>query len=246
MSCVVGIDLGSTTTKAVVLDERGDVLGRGITNSRSNYDLAAAVARTEAFINARFGLIEQQVEATETAEAVAVLRRAFVMEQLLHQLRRLEQLLLEEDATHRASRNGEKLAAIDPLRARLFREPQVRLVNHGGSRQRVTTEFSPELSMRDALEVAIDQRHETLHRLRSAAAQGGQRLGDLLRLRVGHCSEVTRVASHHATRGVASFARFLRVSLCGNTTPCDRKLRASPRARQHTSWPLHLRRETYP
>lgn len=96
MSCVVGIDLGSTTTKAVILDENGDVLGRGITNSRSNYDLAAAVAKTEAFINARFGLIEQHVESTETVQAVSDLRRAFVMEQLLHQLRRLEQLLLEE------------------------------------------------------------------------------------------------------------------------------------------------------
>jgi benzoyl-CoA reductase subunit A len=96
MSCVVGIDLGSTTTKAVILDEHGDVLGRGITNSRSNYDLAAAVAKTEAFINARFGLIEQQVQATETVAMVSRLRRAFVMEQILQQLRRLEQLMLEE------------------------------------------------------------------------------------------------------------------------------------------------------
>ncbi|MBV6521814.1 MAG: Benzoyl-CoA reductase subunit A [Gemmatimonadaceae bacterium] len=96
MSCVVGIDLGSTTTKAVVLDEDGQVLGRGITNSRSNYDLAAAVARTEGFINARFGLIQQRLEQTGGAEGVGRLRRAFVMEQLLHQLRRLEQLMLEE------------------------------------------------------------------------------------------------------------------------------------------------------
>jgi len=92
MSCVVGIDLGSTTTKAVVLDEDGHVLGRGITNSRSNYDLAAAVARIEGFINARFGLIQQQLESTGSADSVGRLRRAFVMEQLLLQLRRLEQL----------------------------------------------------------------------------------------------------------------------------------------------------------
>ena len=98
MSCVVGIDLGSTTTKAIVLDEDGAVLGRGITNSRSNYDLAASVARTEGFINARFGLIQQRLEATGGADAVGRLRRAFVMEQLLHQLHRLEQLLLEEAA----------------------------------------------------------------------------------------------------------------------------------------------------
>jgi benzoyl-CoA reductase subunit A len=96
MSCVVGIDLGSTTTKAVVLDERGDVLGRGITNSRSNYDLAATVARTEAFINARFGLIQQRAPATLGEAAVARLRRAFVLEQILQQLRRLGELMLEE------------------------------------------------------------------------------------------------------------------------------------------------------
>jgi len=48
MRCVVGIDLGSTTTKAVLLDEQGKLLGRGITNSRSNYEVASAVARIEA------------------------------------------------------------------------------------------------------------------------------------------------------------------------------------------------------
>jgi benzoyl-CoA reductase subunit A len=96
MSVVVGIDLGSTTTKAIILDERQEVLGRGITNSRSNYDLAAAVARTEAFINARFGQVRKRAEQNSSAESVDRLRRAFILEQLLHQLRRLEQLTLEE------------------------------------------------------------------------------------------------------------------------------------------------------
>ena len=51
MRYTVGIDLGSTTTKAVVLDASSDtrsgdvrVLGRGITNSRSDYDVACGVA----------------------------------------------------------------------------------------------------------------------------------------------------------------------------------------------------------
>ena len=57
MKYSVGIDLGSTTTKAVILDERGEVLGRGITNSRSNYDVACAVARAEAFLSARLGQV---------------------------------------------------------------------------------------------------------------------------------------------------------------------------------------------
>ena len=42
MRAFIGIDLGSTTTKSVVMDDDGKVLGRGITNSRSNYDTAAA------------------------------------------------------------------------------------------------------------------------------------------------------------------------------------------------------------
>lgn len=56
MRCTVGIDLGSTTTKAVVLDEDGAVLGRGITNSRSNYEVACAIARSEAFASVRLEL----------------------------------------------------------------------------------------------------------------------------------------------------------------------------------------------
>jgi len=57
MNYTVGIDLGSTTTKAVVLGMDGTVLGRGITNSRSNYDVACQIALSEAIIHARFSLI---------------------------------------------------------------------------------------------------------------------------------------------------------------------------------------------
>jgi benzoyl-CoA reductase subunit A len=59
MKCFIGIDLGSTTTKAVVVDERARVLGRGITNSRSNYDTAAAVSKQEALIDGRFTLFRR-------------------------------------------------------------------------------------------------------------------------------------------------------------------------------------------
>ena len=52
MSTVAGIDLGSTTTKAVLLDEEGRIVGQGITNSRSNYQVACAVALEEARLGA--------------------------------------------------------------------------------------------------------------------------------------------------------------------------------------------------
>ncbi len=96
MRCFVGIDLGSTTTKAVVLGSDGAILGRGITNSRSNYDLAAKVAREEAFITARFGLLRRKVEDIAGPRELDRLLKAFRLSQTLVQLRRLHELEAEE------------------------------------------------------------------------------------------------------------------------------------------------------
>ena len=65
MRCFIGIDLGSTTTKAVVIDEHQNILGRGITNSRSNYDTAAAIAKQEALVNSRFHLFREKLASTK-------------------------------------------------------------------------------------------------------------------------------------------------------------------------------------
>ena len=91
MRYAVGIDLGSTTTKAVILAEDGTVLGRGITNSRSNYDLACKVALTEALITTRFGLIAGELSRHGTTPADVLawtqdLERRFRMQQYLGQL----------------------------------------------------------------------------------------------------------------------------------------------------------------
>ena len=91
MNVFVGIDLGSTTTKAVVLGEAGAVLGRGITNSRSNYKVACDVALAEALIDARFGLMAGAMDASglddlERYEALASLTRLFRKHQYLAQL----------------------------------------------------------------------------------------------------------------------------------------------------------------
>ena len=95
MRCFIGIDLGSTTTKAVVIDEQQNVLGRGITNSRSNYDTAAAVAKTEALINGRFhlfrGALQQSGALNGSLESfIGQLERDFRAEQYLEQLVDLE------------------------------------------------------------------------------------------------------------------------------------------------------------
>jgi len=95
MKCFIGIDLGSTTTKAVVMDGERNVLGRGITNSRSNYDTAAAIAKQEALINARFHLFRVALSKIKVLDDglddfIGQLERDFRLEQFLEQLDDLE------------------------------------------------------------------------------------------------------------------------------------------------------------
>ncbi|MBE0574816.1 MAG: benzoyl-CoA reductase subunit A [Desulfuromonadales bacterium] len=91
MRTFIGIDLGSTTTKAVLMDENRQVLGRGITNSRSNYDVAAKVSKQESKIAARFTLFKNALGSGGGAELLlADLERNFRLEQFLSELNQLE------------------------------------------------------------------------------------------------------------------------------------------------------------
>jgi benzoyl-CoA reductase subunit A len=99
MRTFTGIDLGSTTTKAVMLDEDGQILGRGITNSRSNYDLAATIAKAEAHVSARFRLLSRELEKTEPAATLEKFLTLIEVE--FRRQQSLEQLRLLADATAR-------------------------------------------------------------------------------------------------------------------------------------------------
>ena len=95
MRTFIGIDLGSTTTKAVVMDEARNVIGRGITNSRSNYDTAAAIAKQEALVAARFHLFREELSNRKILNGglesfIGQLERDFRLEQFLEQLADLE------------------------------------------------------------------------------------------------------------------------------------------------------------
>ncbi|HLG36081.1 MAG TPA: BadF/BadG/BcrA/BcrD ATPase family protein [Bacteroidia bacterium] len=58
----LGVDLGSTTSKAVIINEQDEIIGRGITNTRANYSVAADIARDEAMYNARFSVLKKKLE----------------------------------------------------------------------------------------------------------------------------------------------------------------------------------------
>lgn len=95
MRCFIGVDLGSTTTKAILMDENLEVLGRGITNSRSNYDTACRVAKYEAIINTRFTLFHRKLAQFPAVNGrlegfLDDLERSFRLEYFLEQLADLE------------------------------------------------------------------------------------------------------------------------------------------------------------
>jgi benzoyl-CoA reductase subunit A len=120
MRCFIGVDLGSTTTKAVLMDERFEVLGRGITNSRSNYDTATRVAKYEALVNTRFTLFRRALAELPDLgggldRLLGDLERGFRLEQFLDQLADLESTCLGNVRGDRFS--GREAAVRDALGA---------------------------------------------------------------------------------------------------------------------------------
>ena len=114
MKTFLGVDLGSTTTKAVLLDEAGEILGKGITNSRSNYHLAAEIARDEAFIGARFTLIERGLSAVSEGEGAGKFKNRllshFRRQQQLSQVKRLRAESEREATNPRFGKAGPAVA----------------------------------------------------------------------------------------------------------------------------------------
>ena len=112
MRCFIGIDLGSTTSKAVLVDENLEVLGRGITNSRSNYETATR------FTLLRRALHHAAAGAGKVDEFLDALELAFRLEQFVDQLDDLRRTCL-----HNADggRFKEHVAEVSTAIADIFR-----------------------------------------------------------------------------------------------------------------------------
>ncbi len=159
MKVYVGIDLGSTTTKAVILNEGCEVVGRGITNSRSNYDVACQIAREEAFVRARFTLTRDAVNRDATLDGIEkpflpALTRNFRLQQHLDQLGRLR------EALHRAAeapRHREYRHELNELLERIVNAMAERATAHYGELAVRKSDFFRDLAAADYMHLA--ERH---------------------------------------------------------------------------------------
>ena len=96
----LGIDLGSTTSKAVIINEKDEIIGRGITNTRANYKVAADIAKLEAIYDSRFTLLIQSLNHELTNQPVfekyiSNVRSVFQYLQFRHRVNRLADHLLQ-------------------------------------------------------------------------------------------------------------------------------------------------------
>jgi benzoyl-CoA reductase subunit A len=159
MRVFVGIDLGSTTTKAIVLGEDGNVIGRGITNSRSNYDVACNIAREEAFVRTRFTLTRQALASDASLAGIEKsflpsLERNFRLQQHLRQLERLrEALLAGAEGTRYSESKRELLEVVEGIVAAMAQRAQV----HFGELAVRKSDFFRDLAAADYMHLAEER-----------------------------------------------------------------------------------------
>ena len=120
----LGIDLGSTTSKAVIIDDHDQIIGRGITNTRANYTVATEIARLEAIYNARFSLLKMKLEneIESNPEYRRYIKDVESVFQYLQFKRRLDRLNVQFRDTIENTFQGEKKDQISEHIARIVGE----------------------------------------------------------------------------------------------------------------------------
>ncbi len=119
----LGVDLGSTTSKAVIIDENDIIVGKGITNTRANYAVAADIAKDEAIYNARFSVLKKNLTADslsrpEYQKYISDLESVFQYEQFKVRLDRLGDELVKTCKTffHEKEKQEEILEHLRKIR----------------------------------------------------------------------------------------------------------------------------------
>jgi benzoyl-CoA reductase subunit A len=120
----LGIDLGSTTSKAIIIDDNDRIIGRGITNTRANYTVATEIARLEAIYNARFSLLKMKLEdeIERNPEYKRYLKDVESVFQYLQFKRRLDRLNIQFRDTIDDTFNGEMKESVSRYVERIIKE----------------------------------------------------------------------------------------------------------------------------
>lgn len=153
---LLGIDLGSTTTKAIALDQTGRVIGRGITNTRSNYEVASLIVREEALVQSRFELVRHAMAADPELAGIekkfiGSLVRNFRQQQHLEQLEFLEATLQRcANAPRYASNRG----AVKEMLNRICHAMRSRVPGHFSELSVRKSDFFRDLAAADYMQVA--------------------------------------------------------------------------------------------
>ncbi len=153
---LLGIDLGSTTTKAVALDRTGRVIGRGITNTRSNYEVASQIVREEALVQSRFELVRHVLAADPElsgieSKFIGSLVRNFRQRQHLEQLEGLESALHHGADAPRYAPNRE---AVKEILNRICQAMRSRVPGHFSELAVRKSDFFRDLAAADYMQAA--------------------------------------------------------------------------------------------
>jgi benzoyl-CoA reductase subunit A len=154
VKCAIGIDLGSTTTKAIILSEEGQIVGRGLTNSRSDYTVAARIAQGEAYTNARFQLLGSVLHAEADSGTSGFLKRLharFRFEQIHEHYRSLRELCLTELSERDPGEEARETAA--EIFANMDRKLGEHIESFGDDESLFFRDVAGSLYMREAEEV---------------------------------------------------------------------------------------------
>lgn len=125
----LGIDLGSTTSKAVIIDENEKIVGRGITNTRANYKVAADIARDEAIYDARFTLLSNRInldmeQKPEFKRYMSDIRVVFKYQQFKRRMEKLQGMLIKTANDFLHKNKDQILTELKNILSRII--PQIR------------------------------------------------------------------------------------------------------------------------
>lgn len=125
----LGIDLGSTTSKAIIINEEDEIIGRGITNTRANYKVAADIAREEAIYDARFTLMANRLgdeikTRPEVKRYMDDIRAVFQYRQFKYRMDRMEEELRKTVDAFKYDNKEEIASQLDAILSTIV--PQIR------------------------------------------------------------------------------------------------------------------------